>query len=138
MFTIYDTNTGMIISRVRNPDQIRGRSYISGSYDPEQYRVVKGQAVALPAKPAGQSQVAYLWDSNQDQWTPDLVRTAAQARGIRDRYLRVVDKMNPVWWSSLSPNRQAEFTAYREALLDVTQQPGWPLVIEWPAAPTWL
>lgn len=138
MFSIYDPKTGLISSRVRSRDQIRGRSFVQGNWDPDRYYVIRGQAVPFPPKPAAQDQVCWLWHSDLKAWQMDLAGTDAQARALRARYLAKIDRMNPAWWASLDEIQQAQYNQYRQDLLDMTDQPGWPAVITWPAAPDWL
>lgn len=42
---------------------------------------------------------------------------------------------NLLRWNALTPEQQAALAAYRQALLDVTAQPGFPHEINWPQAP---
>jgi len=51
---------------------------------------------------------------------------------------QTVDRVNPVWYASLTTEQQAELSAYRQALLDVPNQSGFPDSIIWPPKPTWL
>lgn len=62
---------------------------------------------------------------------------AAQVRAERDLLLSVVDVIvsNPLRWASLSSDKQNEWTVYRQALLDVPQQSGFPSNISWPPQP---
>lgn len=39
---------------------------------------------------------------------------------------------NPLRWASLSAEQQQAVASYRQALLDITQQPGFPHDITWP------
>lgn len=60
---------------------------------------------------------------------------AALMREERDaRMLRDVDPWvtNPLRWGDLSAARQDVIKAYRRALLDVPEQPGFPHDIQWP------
>ena len=59
---------------------------------------------------------------------------AAQVRAKRDSLLVVVDVVvsNPLRWASLSSDKQNEWTVYRQALLDVPQQSGFPSSVTWP------
>ena len=59
---------------------------------------------------------------------------AAQVRSSRDLLLSVVDVVvsNPLRWASLSSDKQNEWTVYRQALLDVPQQSGFPSTVTWP------
>lgn len=65
-------------------------------------------------------------------------QAAAEARALRDHLLQtVVDPVvsNPLRWADLTPEKQAEWTAYRRALLDITEQAGFPHNITWPEQP---
>jgi len=138
IYTIYDLDTGLIVSRVRNSNQILNRPHVAGNWNPDRYRIVRGQPVPLPARPRAQSHVMFTFDAKHDQWTVDIPRTIDAARAQRNQYLALVDRMNPAWWQNLSPAQQSEFEAYRQALLDISKQPDWPVEIDWPAAPDWL
>lgn len=52
----------------------------------------------------------------------------------------VVDPIatNALRWSELSDDQKAELSAYRLTLLDVTEQDGYPLDVEWPVVPAWI
>jgi hypothetical protein len=63
---------------------------------------------------------------------------ADQTRLVRNQLLAAVDRINPVWWNSLTPQQQQELIVYRQALLDVPQQSGFPTAVSWPAKPAWL
>jgi len=55
----------------------------------------------------------------------------------RDTRLAQLDALvgNPLRWASFSAESQAALVAYRQALLDVPQQPGFPQEIDWPEMP---
>lgn len=62
-------------------------------------------------------------------------------RDQRDVKLRLeVDPVvsNPLRWADLSSEEQTEVAAYRTALLDVPQQPGFPHNVTWPTMPACL
>ena len=64
---------------------------------------------------------------------------AIKARQQRNEILRnTVDRVNPVRYQSLTVEQQAELIAYRQALLDVPNQSGFPNNIVWPTNPPWL
>lgn len=77
----------------------------------------------------------YVWDGHQ--WQPNLDRFAADARTERNQRLAESD-----WTDTASaPARlgetlYAQWQAYRQALRDITQQPGFPLDVIWPTPPT--
>tara|TARA_R100000951_G_scaffold71689_1_gene60396 strand:- start:77 stop:493 length:417 start_codon:yes stop_codon:yes gene_type:complete len=63
---------------------------------------------------------------------------AAQVRAERDNILAtVVDPIvsNPLRWAEMTAEKQAEWSAYRTALLDITDQAGFPTDITWPTKP---
>jgi hypothetical protein len=74
-----------------------------------------------------------------DEWTPPTTEElAAQARGQRNSLLSEIDSIvgNPLRWASFSTDKQTELANYRQALLDVPQQAGFPNTINWPTKPT--
>ena len=63
---------------------------------------------------------------------------AAQVRMERDNILvTVVDPIvsNNLRWADMNAEKQAEWSAYRTALLDITGQAGFPTDITWPTKP---
>ena len=63
---------------------------------------------------------------------------AAKVRSKRDNILTtVVDPLvsNPLRWATLSSDKQAKWATYRQALLDVPSQAGFPTTITWPTKP---
>jgi hypothetical protein len=64
--------------------------------------------------------------------------STVKSRQYRDTLLSQIDKINPIWYASLTAQQQQELATYRQALLDMPQQTGFPESVEWPAKPTWL
>lgn len=65
-------------------------------------------------------------------------QAAMAARNQRDLLLALeVDPMvsNPLRWADLTSEQQAAWAAYRTALLDITDQAGFPHNITWPTKP---
>ena len=62
---------------------------------------------------------------------------AASVRADRDSRLEEVDAVagNALRWADLTSAKQAEWSTYRQALLDVPQQAGFPHDITWPTKP---
>tara|TARA_R110000764_G_scaffold238470_1_gene335667 strand:+ start:466 stop:888 length:423 start_codon:yes stop_codon:yes gene_type:complete len=62
---------------------------------------------------------------------------AAEIRADRDGRLAEVDAVagNALRWADLTSDKQAEWAVYRQALLDVPQQDGFPNDITWPTEP---
>ena len=65
-------------------------------------------------------------------FVPDQIRQ--ERNGI---LTTVVDPLvsNPLRWADLTSDKQAEWATYRQALLDVPQQAGFPTNITWPTKP---
>jgi hypothetical protein len=70
-------------------------------------------------------------------YVPTTEELAAQVRFQRDALLQEVDSIvgNPLRWASFSQTQQTAWADYRQALLDVPQQPGFPNTISWPTKP---
>ena len=69
----------------------------------------------------------------------ELTEALAQSvRSERDQRLLAVDAIagNALRWAALSEASQSEWATYRQALLDVPQQSGFPDNITWPQEPT--
>lgn len=68
---------------------------------------------------------------------PTTEQLTAQARYKRDNLLSELDPIvsNPLRWNSFTPDQQQALADYRQALLDVPQQEGFPENIEWPIKP---
>jgi hypothetical protein len=63
---------------------------------------------------------------------------ARHVRSERDRTLRVnVDTVvsNPLRWASMSAEEQQAWADYRQALLDIPDQEGFPHNVNWPTKP---
>jgi len=62
---------------------------------------------------------------------------AAEVRADRDGRLAEVDAVagNALRWAALDVETQAAWAIYRQALLDVPQQDGFPNTVTWPVAP---
>lgn len=73
--------------------------------------------------------------------TTDSVTTPTQAEIQRQRRNALLQNLdlaisNPLRWASFNSETQSEYAIYRQALLDVPQQLGFPDNIVWPIAPT--
>src|SRR5699024_8431351 len=60
-----------------------------------------------------------------------------EARAKRDGLLRELDAIvsNPLRWGAFTEAEQQELADYRQALLDVPQQEGFPTDVVWPTDP---
>jgi hypothetical protein len=68
---------------------------------------------------------------------PTKEQLAQQARWQRDSLLQEVDRIvsNPLRWASFSQAQQTAWANYRQALLDVPQQDGFPNSVDFPVKP---
>jgi len=141
-YTTYDPETGRIVQivTISHPDllsaNLSGHTYIEGSYSSDQYYIANNQPVELPSKP--NDDMVYSFDWTAKNWIIDLEQSGRNMRALRDQLLQSVDRVNPVWYSTLTADQQAELQIYRQALLDVPQQAGFPTDVTWPAKPVWL
>jgi hypothetical protein len=78
------------------------------------------------------------FDYSTRTWQINTSRSEQSSRQLRNLELQLIDKINPVWYNSLTNEQQQELAQYRQALLDVPQQSGFPITVNWPAKPTWL
>jgi len=62
---------------------------------------------------------------------------ASEVRAERDALLLEVDAVagNALRWAALDADTQTEWAAYRQALLNVPQQAGFPNTVTWPTKP---
>jgi len=141
-YTTYDPNTGKILELITITNQnmsteiLQGQTYVEGHYDPASYYISQKQPITLPVKP--NDNLYYIFDWITMTWKLDLEYNSAVARQQRDELLGLVDRVNPVRYATLTDQQQAELASYRQALLDVPQQMGFPTDVVWPAKPAWL
>jgi len=81
----------------------------------------------------------YLLDNPEmllDLEAIEMERLTREARARRNTLLKeTVDSVNPMRWEALTDAQKDAWRAYRQALLDVPQQEGFPMNIVWPEAP---
>jgi hypothetical protein len=59
-----------------------------------------------------------------------------EMRQSRDGMLReTVDRMSPIRWEALTTEQKTVWTQYRQDLLDLPTQEGFPFDITWPTEP---
>jgi len=70
------------------------------------------------------------------EYIPPLEEQEMMARLKRDELLRKnVDSLNLIRWELLTEEQKQAWIDYRQALLDVPQQEGFPTKINWPEIP---
>ena len=79
------------------------------------------------------------YEARQVEATADkAVMLISETRANRDNILTtVVDPLvsNNLRWAELTSDKQAEWSTYRTALLNVPQQAGFPQTVTWPTQP---
>jgi hypothetical protein len=134
-YTIYNPDSGHILHTLSvSDDSVPSEPYIVGDYSAATHYVVDHNVVAKPARPEGE----YDFDYDTKTWQLNQEATKNIVRYQRNQRLVAVDRVNPVWYASLTSQQQSELAQYRQCLLDVPQQPGWPESVTWPRQPTWL
>ena len=105
---------------------------LEGSANPDLYYIVDNEVVELPTKPSEN----HYFDYATKQWVFNFELADSKAKYARDRLLAEgPDRISPVWWSSMTEQEQQAWTFYRQALLDITEQPDYPEFIVWPIKP---
>ena len=141
-YTIYNPATGQITELFSTPHDdvadynLKNKTYILGQYHMDEYYIQDGQPIIKPAKPT--NNLSYQFDYNTKTWQINLIQQEQIMRSLRNQLLSTIDRVNAVWYTSLTTDQQQELVAYRQQLLDVPQQAGFPTDIVWPAKPTWL
>lgn len=127
------TQTGITTDPVTEYDIPEGQGVYYGVVNSEtQYHNIElDQPVFKPAKPGEY----YLFDYTSKSWSPDLTRAAGQAWYKRQQLLADSDWTDTVSAQARLGTAYAEWQLYRQALRDITLQPGYPTTIEWPTAP---
>ena len=116
-----------------------GHAAIAGRFDPLSQRVdlATGQVVDWqPPAPADDELRTWAWDAVTRRWvaSPTELALANAARTERDARLAACDWIT-VRALELAEPAPPDWLAYRQALRDVPDQPGFPTAIEWPTAP---
>lgn len=129
MFTIYDKFTGEIKRTSETRDPAPGQGAIEGSFSSSTHYVKGGEAIPLPPKMNDEPVFDYLVERWVEQAGLDL-------RPLLDRRHRLLLDSD---WTQLPdvPLATKElWAAYRQALRDITDQPGYPMNVVWPTAPS--
>jgi Phage tail assembly chaperone protein len=108
-----------------------GEYLLEAIYTGNQY-VVNGQLVDMPPQPSED----YVFDYQNKVWVFDTFSASQKAYARRNQLLNDgPDRISPMWWSSMTLEQQQAWSQYRQALLDVPNQSGFPVGIVWPVLP---
>lgn len=143
IYTIYNPTTGQILHTIQGDNtewmetNLKDKSYVEGTVDAQQFYIQDGQPVSKPNDPSTTTnKYNFNWTTKQWDYNTDL--SANSIRKLRSQELEKVDKINPVWYDSLTAEQKTELQQYRQALLDIPQQSGFPETVVWPPKPAWL
>ena len=66
----------------------------------------------------------------------DQTTAEANIRNKRDSLIEEeIDKINGIWWEQMDETKKQEWIDYRQNLLDIPQQTGFPYNVNWPNKP---
>lgn len=137
-YTLYNRKTGQITGVTSDLFRAKMEGYINGIYDPKRYYIKNNMAIAYPPKHNTASWHVYNFNYETETWEINIKETTHAARMMRNDMFQYVDKVSPMWYSSMTPEQQLITSSYRESLLEVTKQPNFPLEIDWPTVPSFL
>ena len=142
-YTIYDPDTGEIAGHLQGDSasdlevNLLGKSYVEGYYNTDEYYIVNNVLYPKPVNP-GTWLTPHVFDYESKTWKADRESSLKKTRDFRNQLLSQLDRVNPIWYAALTVEQQQELVVYRQQLLDVPEQTGFPESVEWPAKPTWL
>ena len=126
----YINDSGWIDCEIEHPDY----GWIPYTLDPADTDMTVNNDDLLAAMVAAGDVAAYVPPTQAE-----LAATLSdQLREKRDNLLVELDALvgNPLRWATLSAEQQDAWAVYRQALLDVPQQAGFPNDVVWPVKPT--
>jgi hypothetical protein len=125
------SDSGQILRTGACADQdfgMQGEYVLEGvANDATQY-VQNGVVVNMPAKPDG----AYYFDYTTKQWVQDQ---SAQENTVKAQRNQLLQQSDWTQLSDISAETKEAWAVYRQALRDITDQPGYPFNIVWPTPP---
>lgn len=141
IISIYRIATGQIVairSSKQPPELNQDYGWVEGRYDPKnQYIDSNGQAQSVPSRPQDGQSYKFDWDSKTWVLETPLI-TEDTVRQQRNAALVEIDAVSAARYASLTIQKQQQLQTYRQALLDVPQQAGFPESVTWPTKPDWL
>ena len=120
-------NTSMDVE-INHP-QLGWIPYTINDFDPDN-TISNEQLLSL----IGSNYAAYVPPTSEEI----IAEQAAMARGTRQEILQsFVDPYvtNNLRWQSMTDAQRQTISDYRQQLLDITEQTGWPQNVEWPTPP---
>lgn len=134
--TIYKTSNGEITRIIDAPQEMiamqlnDGEDYLEGEYDDNLYYVEFGNAKLKPPSPGED----YVWNPDDKDWVYSKTEQdlANEAIFKRNDLLMACD------WTQLADVNvdKLAWANYRQHLRDITEQPGFPITIDWGTPPS--
>jgi GH24 family phage-related lysozyme (muramidase) len=93
----------------------------------------------IEISPDHDGEIGWIWSG--DGWItneviPTIEELEARARHKRNNLLKqTVDRINPLRWEYMTQEQKDAWISYRQTLLDVPQQQGFPINVQWPVKP---
>lgn len=130
LFTAFETTAewqeGARIEQVtfQNPGVVDNRKYTTSHA--EQPELVEGAWVRK----------CILTEKTTEEVAKDNLDQSQLMRAWRDQVLlNTSDRINPMRWEEMTDEQKQAHRTYRQALLDLPQQAGFPWEVIWPVAP---
>ena len=99
---------------------------------PEKYYIEGGVFKKLVDKPGD----FFNLNRQTKGWELDEPHLIQYLKDKRDTLLRdTVDRINPIWWECMGETQKQSWISYRQALLDISLQEGYPVNVVWPIPP---
>lgn len=82
-----------------------------------------------------------FYENNQyvQKWQVSQLNQSIAESNIRNRRDNIlaeeIDKINGIWWEQMSEEKKQQWRDYRQNLLDIPQQSGFPFNTIWPIKP---
>jgi hypothetical protein len=141
-YTYYNPDSGQIIGVIDTTDpdlaqlHLADKTWIQGEYNFDRYYISDGQPVPMPTRPYDNAEYDFDWITHT--WQLNTQKMSDRIRSDRNRELASVDRVNAVWYATLTSEQQAQLAQYRLDLLAVPQQSNFPNQVNWPSKPAWL
>jgi hypothetical protein len=134
-YTAIYKNTGIVfgILTINNINELPADEslyYIEGAYDGSKYYFENENPIEIPEKPSEY----HIFDPITKQWVvnaPQLTRDILQKR----QKLLLASDWTQIPNNPLTLEKQTAWAVYRQALRDITSQPGYPTNVVWPTQP---
>lgn len=136
-YTVYDTATGEIHwtgncleSELEHLYVPPGGAVLQAASEPGRQRVQAGTVVDLPDPPSP----IHVFDYTQNAWV-DPRTPESQWEAVRQERNTLLAKSDWTQLPDVPLATKEAWAAYRQALRDITEQPGFPFDVVWPEPP---